>query len=96
MSMDDIQSVLHQEFPGLYPPAPPDEQEYSSYKGGGEDKESFKSCYKSAPPSRKTSFVEPADYLTPQINRMYRREARRGEGGHHHHSTYDSHQHHHH
>ncbi|KAK3852488.1 hypothetical protein Pcinc_040934 [Petrolisthes cinctipes] len=97
MSMDDIQSVLHQEFPGLYPPQPPDEQEYSGYKSGGEDKESFKSCYKSAPPSRKTSYVEPADYLTPQeIGRMMRREARRGEGGHHHHSTYDSHQHHHH
>lgn len=62
MTMDDIQTVLHTEFPALL---------YSS-----EEKEMYKGCgFKSAPASRKTSYSEGSDYLTPQeVGRMIRRE----------------------
>ncbi|ROT78229.1 hypothetical protein C7M84_003060 [Penaeus vannamei] len=62
MTMDDIQTVLHTEFPGIY--------------SSKEEKELYKHCgYKSAPASRKTSYSEGSDYLTPQeVGRMIRRE----------------------
>ncbi|XP_069979875.1 uncharacterized protein [Penaeus vannamei] len=93
MTMDDIQTVLHTEFPGIY--------------SSKEEKELYKHCgYKSAPASRKTSYSEGSDYLTPQeVGRMIRREVlaiRRGgrevpvEHPHHMHAhahTYDPHHH---
>ncbi|XP_064115452.1 uncharacterized protein LOC135221669 isoform X2 [Macrobrachium nipponense] len=62
MTMDDIQNVLHTEFPGICSSA--------------EEKEVHKRCgFKSAPGSRKTSYCEGSDYLTPQeVGRMIRRE----------------------
>ncbi|XP_069181854.1 uncharacterized protein [Procambarus clarkii] len=82
MTMDDIQSVLHTEFPAIY--------------SSSDEKEMYKGCgFKSAPSSRKTSYSEGSDYLTPQeVGRMIRREVlaiRRGreaasEHPHHHHT----------
>ncbi|CAL4080301.1 unnamed protein product, partial [Meganyctiphanes norvegica] len=82
MTMEDIQTVLHSEFPGICEPP--------------FDTEIIKQGYKSAPASRKTSYTEGSEYLTPQeVGRMIKREmvpVRRGRSPSQDHSSQHSHQ----